>query len=384
MSDNSNEQAQEKTEQPTPKRLEQAREKGQVPRSKELNTMAVMATGAAGLMLFGGWMLSGLAQLLVTGLTFPGSSEAATSDAVELLASSVLSALWLLAPLLLMLMVSALAGPALLGGLVFSAEAARPKLERLSLLKGLKRIFSLQGLMELGKTLLKFAVLTGMAAALLWWMADDLLALGGKAPRQGMAEAAAMVQLAFLCLTGGLLLVAAVDAPFQLWNHFKQLRMTRQEVKDELKQTEGNPEMRARLRRVQQEIASGRMMEDVPQADVIITNPTHYAVALRYSDQPDRAPRVVAKGQDQVALRIRELARTHRVAICSAPPLTRAIYFNTDIGQEIPAGLYLAVARVLAWVMQLKTAHRTGAPPPEFPTDLPVPPDLEQTRRHRS
>ncbi|TVS18542.1 MAG: flagellar biosynthesis protein FlhB [Gammaproteobacteria bacterium] len=384
MSESGNEQAQEKTEQPTPKRLEDARKKGQVPRSKELNTMAVMATGAAGLMLFGGWMLSGLAQLLVTGLSFPGSSEAATSDAVELLASSVVSALWLLAPLLLMLTVSALAGPALLGGLVFSAEAARPKLERLSVLKGLKRIFSLQGLMELGKTLLKFAVLTGMAASLLWWMADDLLALGGKAPRQGMAEAAAMVQLAFLCLTGGLLLVAAVDAPFQLWNHFKQLRMTRQEVKDELKQTEGNPEMRARLRRAQQEIASGRMMEDVPKADVIIMNPTHYAVALRYSDQPDRAPRVVAKGQDQVALRIRELAQAHRVAICSAPPLTRAIYFNTDIGQEIPAGLYLAVARVLAWVMQLKTAHRTGAPPPDFPADLPVPPDLEQNRRHRS
>jgi len=135
---------------------------------------------------------------------------------------------------------------------------------------------------------------------------------------------------------------------------------------------------------VQQEIASGRMMEDVPKADVIITNPTHYAVALRYSDQPDRAPRVVAKGQDQLALRIRELAKTHRIAICSAPPLTRAIYFNTDIGQEIPAGLYLAVARVLAWVMQLKTAHRTGGTPPDFPTDLPVPADLEQTRRHRS
>ncbi len=383
MSENNNDQAQERTEQPTPKRLQQAREKGQVPRSRELNTMAVMGAGAGGFLLFGGWIMAGLRELMITGLTFPGTSQGATGDAVELLSGTVLSALWLLAPMLMLLMVAALAGPALLGGLVFSAEAARPKLERLSVLKGLKRIFSVQGLMELGKTLLKFTVLTGLAITLLWWMADDLLALGGKAPLVGMTEAARKVQIAFLVLTAGLLLVAAVDAPFQLWNHFKQLRMTRQEVKDELKESEGNPEMRARLRRAQQDIASGRMMEEVPRADVVITNPTHYAVALCYSDQPDRAPRVVAKGQDLVAARIRELAAEHRVAICSAPPLARAIYFTTGIGEEIPAGLYLAVARVLAWVMQLKTARRTGGTAPEFPEDLPVPPEMDQTRRNR-
>jgi flagellar biosynthesis protein FlhB len=382
MSEN-NQPAQEKTEQPTPKRLADARQKGQVPRSRELNTMTVMLVGAAAMLLLGGWMMQGLQALLVEYLGTAGMLGAAGRDPADALMASVWDGTRLLLPLMAVLMVAAVAGPAMLGGAVFSAEAARPKLERLSVIKGLQRIFSAQGLMELVKTLLKFAVLTGLSVALLWGLSAELLSLGEGSVERGMREVAGMVQLSFLVLAGGLTLIAAVDVPFQLWNHFKQLRMTRQEVKDELKQTEGNPEMRGRIRRMQHEVASRRMMEQVPLADVVITNPTHYAVALRYSDRPDRAPRVVAMGQDLVAARIRELAGEHRVPLCEAPPLARAIFFNCRLGDEIPAALYLAVARVLAWVMQVRTARETGVKVPSQPTGLPVPDELLQPRRIR-
>lgn len=375
--------AQEKTEQPTPKRLADAKRKGQVPRSRELNTMTVMLVGAAAMLLMGGWMMQGLQGLMVERLAAAGQLGAASADPVAVLADSIGDAVRLVLPLMGILIVAAVAGPAMLGGAVFSAEAARPKFDRLNVLKGLKRIFSAQGLMELFKTLLKFAVLSGITLALLWTLSGELLSLGEGSVERGMREVARMVQLAFLVLAGGLVLIAAVDVPFQLWNHFKQLRMTRQEVKDELKQTEGNPEMRGRIRRLQQEVASRRMMEQVPLADVVITNPTHYAVALRYSDRPDRAPRVVAMGQDLVAARIRELATEHRVPLCEAAPLARALYFNCRLGDEIPAALYLAVARVLAWVMQVKTARATGVKAPTQPAELSVPAEMTEPRRTR-
>jgi flagellar biosynthesis protein FlhB len=368
-----NDPAQERTEAPTPRRREQARRKGQVARSRELNTMAVMLTGAAGMLALGPWISDRLQQLLIRGLATPGRNELDVGDA---LLEPVQTALWTFAPLFALLLIAALAGPALLGGIVFSAEAAKPKLERLNPINGLKRIFSVQGLMELGKTLLKFVVLTGAAAALLWSLADELLQLGKLSPLDGLAEAAKLVQLAFVVLAVGLALIAAVDVPFQLWSHLRKLRMTRQEIKDELKETEGSPEVRAKVRRIQQEIASRRMMSDVPSADVVLTNPTHFAVALRYTDRPDRAPRVVAKGRALVASRIRELAAEHGVPVCSSPSLTRAIYFNTDIGAEIPTALYLAVARVLAYVFELRTARAHGQAEPDFPTDLPVPDEL--------
>lgn len=377
------EQAQERTEQPTPKRLQKAREKGQVPRSRELNTMAVMLAGAATMLMLGDSIMSGLRELLVQSMYRPDPELLLLADPAAELARSLLGAVWLLSPLFGILLVAALAGPALLGGLLFSAEAARPKLERLSVPKGLKRIFSRQGLMELVKTLLKFSVLTGAAAAMLWWFSEELISLGRIDPEQGMLITAGKVRLAFVLLCFGLLLIAAVDVPFQLANHFRQLRMTRQEIKDEHKESEGSPELRARIRRTQQEIAGRRMMDEVGRADVVVTNPTHFAVALRYTDRPDRAPRVVAKGRDLVAGRIRELAAEHGVPVCSAPMLARAIYYNTALGEEIPASLYLAVARLLAWVMQIRAPGQAVTPPPT-PADLPVPPGLDEPRRaHR-
>lgn len=374
MSDDTS--AQERTEQPTPKRLQKAREQGQVPRSRELNTMTVTVVGALGFLLFGGWMHARLAALVTEGLVPAGAASLEDGELFEILARGVTESLLLLAPLFAVLIVAAIAGPASLGGVTFSAEGAMPKLSRLSPLKGLGRIFSAQGAMELVKTLLKFTVLTSAAAALLWWLTDDLLALGRGDALAGISGAGDMVGRAFLILACCLVLIAAIDVPFQLWSHVKRLRMTRQEIKEELKESEGNPEMRARVRRMQQEVSRRRMMADVPLADVVITNPTHYAVALRYTDRPDRAPRVVAKGRGHVAARIRELADQHGVPVCSAPPLARAIYFHTDVGGDIPTALYLAVARVLVWVMQLKTARSTGAAAPDFPQDLPVPDEL--------
>ena len=373
--------AQERTEQPTPKRLKKAREQGQVPRSRELNTMVVTLVGAAAVTLFGGWMMTRLQGLLVEGLTDAGALRLDADHALQTLDTGLLDALALLSPLLVTLMLAAFAGPALLGGLTFSSEAMQLKFERLNPIEGFKKIFSTQGAMELAKTLLKFAVLSVGAVLLLWWLSGDLLALGRGAPLQRIVDTGHVVRTGLLVLSTGLVLIAAIDAPYQLWIHRKRLRMTRQEVRDELKETEGSPETRARVRRLQQQVAARRMMQDVPKADVVITNPTHFAVALRYTDRPDRAPRVVAKGSDLVAGRIRELAEQNAVPVCSAPPLARAIYFTTEIGQDVPAALYLAVARVLVWVMQLKAARQAGRALPEAPTDLPVPDELARNER---
>jgi flagellar biosynthetic protein FlhB len=372
--------AQERTEQPTPKRLLDARRKGQVPRSRDLNTVAVVLAGGAGLLMFGNWMFEQLRVLMVTTLA---PVDVRAQAPAEALGDAGWLALIAMGPLLVLLLVASLAGPALMGGLIWSGEAAQPKLSRLDPLAGMKRIFSIQALKELVTTLLKFAVLTGLAAGLLWSFGQDVLSLGYGPVEQGIAATGRIVLHALLLMTGGLLLIAAIDAPFQFWSHRKQLRMTRQEIRDEFKESEGSPELKGRVRQVQREMARQRMMAAVPDADVVITNPTHYAVALKYSDRPDQAPRVVAKGQDLVAARIRELAAEHAVPICSAPPLARAIYFNTEIDQEIPAALYLAVARVLAWVFQVTAARRSGAHAPAFPVDLPVPDELLDPDRKR-
>ncbi len=371
MSEHDN--AQERTESATPRRREQARRKGQVPRSRELNTMTVMLAGAGTMAVLGPWMFSRLESMLIAGLAVPTYQRFGIDDALAALGTPALDAFVTFAPLFVLLLVAAFAGPALLGGLVVSFEALTPKLDRLNPIQGLKRIFSIQALVELGKTLLKFAVLAGLSVVLLAALADELLRLGLMSPLDGLAAAAGHVKLAFVVLAAGLVVIAAVDVPFQIWNYLRRLKMTRQEVKDELKETEGNPEVRAKIRRLQQQAAQRRMMQEVPLADVVLTNPTHYAVALRYTDRPERAPRVIAKGRDLVAARIREIADSHRVPVCEAPLLTRAIYFNTELGAEIPVALYLAVARVLAYVFELKAARAHGRAAPQFPADLPIP-----------
>jgi flagellar biosynthetic protein FlhB len=372
-------QAQEKSLRPSPRRLDKARREVQVARSRELNTVNVMLAGGSTYLLFGAWAIGGLGDRLRLGLTQAAEivhEPASIAVVMSLMTTAIGDSLRLLAPVMIGAMVAAIAGPVLLGGFTLSAEALRPKFSRLSPLGGLKRIVSLQGLMELAKTLLKFAVLTSLAALLLWSLRDQILALGIGSPGAAIIESGRIVRAAFITVALGLVLIAAIDVPFQIYSHVKKLMMTQQEMRDEHKETEGSPETRARVRRVRQEIASRRMMADVPLADVVLTNPTEYAVAIRYTDRPDRAPRVVAKGRGLIAARIREIAGDNKVPVCEAPLLARAVYFNTDIGAEIPASLFLAVARVLVWVMNLKTARQAARPAPAFPSDLPVPPEM--------
>lgn len=377
MAEQGQDQSQERTEQPTPKRLQDAKKKGQAARSRELNTTAVLLTGATTLLMFGAPIGRGMVEIMVQGLS-PARALAFDAPLIpQVFGEMAFTILLLLLPLFAAVMAAALIGPAMLGGLVFSAESIKPKLEKLNPLAGLKRIFSANGLMEFAKTLAKFIVVTGSGLLVLRLIAPDLLAAGGNAPEIAIPGLAKTALWVLVVLSAVMLLIAAVDVPFQLWTHHKQLRMTRQEVRDEMKETDGRPEVKSRIRQLQMEMTQRRMMEAVPPADVVVSNPTHYSVALKYDPDGMAAPRVVAKGADQVALKIREIAAAHGVPRLEAPPLARALYYTTRLDEEIPAELFLAVARVLAWVYQLKSAP-AGAAPPQ-PDGLEVPEHL--TRR---
>jgi flagellar biosynthetic protein FlhB len=285
----------------------------------------------------------------------------------------------LILPFLTLLLVAALVSPLVLGGWTLSSESVAFKPERLNPVQGLRRLISLNGLAELAKALAKFVVLAGATGLFLWSEMDRLLHLGRQPLAPALADAADILGSAFLVLCGALVLIAAVDVPYQFWQHRYRLRMSRQELKEEYKETEGKPEVKSRIRNLQREIARRRMMQEVPKADVVVTNPTHYAVALRYVAETMTAPRLVAKGADLVALRIRDLAAEHGVPVIGAPPLARALYNNTRLNQEIPAGLYLAVAQVLAYVFALQRYRTHGGQAPAPPADLPVPDELARS-----
>jgi flagellar biosynthetic protein FlhB len=373
------EKAQERTEEPTPKRLREAKEKGQVARSRELNTVMVLLAGAFGGVMLGQNMISSLERLMVHGLTFERATAFDSYLLPGILMQFMLDALWLIAPLILLLLVAAFVGPLSLGGWSFSGESIKFNPEKLDPIKGLGRVFSLKGLMELLKTLAKFIVVTAAAGLLLWIDSGELLQLGSASIKPALAATGELIMWGFLFLTTVLVLIAAVDVPFQIWDHTRQLRMTRQEVKDEMKETEGNPEVKAKTRSLQREMARQRMMTEVPKADVVITNPTHFAVALRYDPERGGAPRMVAKGADLVAGEIRKIALEANVPLYEAPPLARAIYYNTRINDEIPAVLYVAVAQVLAYIFQLREFRKGGAYP-QAPADLQVPEEMTHPR----
>jgi flagellar biosynthetic protein FlhB len=345
---------QEKTEQPTPKRLQDARDKGQVARSRELGTAAVMVAGSAVLLLGGGPLAAGMGRLLQGGLTLSRPELTNPAAMAPALGQAVVQSLLIVTPVLLAVLAASIVAPLALGGWIFSAQALAPKFDRLNPVTGLGRIFGVQGLAELVKALLKLVVVGAIAAVAGWWLMHDMLALGSMAPAAGIARAAYLLALALLLMSAGLIVVAAVDAPFQWWQHHRQLKMTREEIRQEFKESDGSPEIKARIRELQRKYSKRRMMQDVPRADVVVTNPTHYAVALKYDARRMRAPRVLAKGRDLVALEIRRLAEASRVPVFEAPPLARVLHGSTEIGREIPAGLYLAVAQVLSYVYQVQ------------------------------
>lgn len=368
---------QERTERPTAKRLEKAREEGQVPRSHELNTAAVLLVGAGSLHFLGGSIAATLFDIMKSALSVSPAEAVDPALALSAASAELLRALLVCAPVLGLTLIAAFAAPLALGGWNLSIGALAPNFTRLDPIAGFGRFFSAQGAVELGKAFGKFLVVGVVAVVVLRKQSSQLLALGAQPLPVAIAQTVTLASDALLAVSGGLALIAAIDVPWQLWQYSHKLRMTREEIRQELKEAEGAPEVRMRIRRAQREFARRRMMHEVPKADVVVVNPTHFAVALRYDDARMRAPLVVAKGTDLIAARIREIATEHSVPIFEAPPLARALHHNVEIGGEIPATLYIAVAQVLTYIYQLKAARTSGAPPPEPPA---IDPGLDSTR----
>ncbi|MBF4207595.1 flagellar biosynthesis protein FlhB [Pseudomonas donghuensis] len=372
------ESGQDKTEDPTEKRKKDAREKGEIARSKELNTVTVTLAGAGALLAFGGGLAQTLMELMRTNFTL--SREVLIDErsmGIFLMASGKI-ALLATQPVLLVLLIAAIIGPVSLGGFLFSSSSLAPKFSRMNPLSGIKRMFSVNALSELLKALAKFFMILIVALAVLSADRDDLLAIANEPLEQAIIHSVQVVGWSALWMAAGLLIIAAVDVPIQLWQAHKKLLMTKQEVRDEYKDSEGKPEVKQRIRQLQREASQRRMMAAIPEADVIITNPTHYAVALKYDPEKGSAPLLLAKGADFIALKIREIANEHKIQVLESPALARSIYYSTELEEEIPAGLYLAVAQVLAYVYQIRQ-HRAGkGKPPEPLKDLPIPPDLRR------
>jgi flagellar biosynthetic protein FlhB len=372
-----NDNDQERTEQPTAKRLEKAREEGHVPRSPELTAAAVLLVTAGALHFLGGSIGATLLDVMRSALNVSPAEAVDPGLALSAASAELLRALLVCAPVFGLTLVAALVAPLALGGWNLSFTAMAPNFERLDPIAGFGRFFSARGAVELGKAFGKFAVVATVAVVVLRHQSPRLLGLGAEPLPVGIAQAANLASDALLAVSGGLALIAAIDVPWQLWQYSRDLRMTREEIREEMKESEGAPEVKGRIRRAQREIARRRMMHEVPKADVVVVNPTHFAVALRYDEKRMRAPLVIAKGTDLIAARIREIATEHAVPVFEAPPLARALYHNVEIGGEIPATLYVVVAQVLTYIYQLKAARTSGARPPEPPA---IDPGIDATR----
>lgn len=368
------EQQQDRTEQATPKRREDARKKGDVPRSRELTMTGVMLAGAGSILFMSGPAAKRIVGGFSDALQISREELANPMHMIEAFTTFGAHALVGIAPLAIVLLLAVFLSATSIGGWSFSLKAAAPKPERMNPIKGIKRVFSANSLNELVKAMAKFLLVGIFSVTWLWYSIDELLGLSREPIKAAIPHALHIAAVSLLVVSCGLIAIALADVPFQLWNYQKKIRMTRQEVRDEFKETEGRPEVKSRIRMLQQQVAARRMMEKVPEADVVITNPTHFAVALKYDEDKMGAPQVIAKGKGLIARRIREIAGEGGVPLFSAPPLARALYRSTKLGQEIPAGLYNAVAQVLAYVFQIDVAVRNGQKPPEPPV-----PDIDET-----
>ena len=351
----------EKTEEPSARRLEQARERGQVPRSRELVNFATMLGGSATLVAIGGTLAGRLATIMRESLTVAPERLHNLDSMSASLGEAATGSVAALLPLFGTVAALVLLASVILGGWNFSPAAMTPDFTRMSPLAGFGRLFGVHGVTELGKALLKCLVVGGVCAGVVSWLFKDVVALGHMAPRAAIGRGASLLGWSFVWLCASLAIVAVIDVPLQLLQFHRTLRMTRQEVRDEAKESEGRPETKQRIRQMQQAVARRRMMHKIPGADVVIVNPTHFAVALKYDPANMRAPRVLAKGVDLVAANIRRIAAEHRVPVFESPKLARALYKSTDLGKEIPAGLYVAVAQVLSYIFRVRTLNPTIA-----------------------
>ena len=370
-----NQDGQEKSQEPTSKRINDGRRKGQIPRSRELNTMAITMLGLAGMIAMGPYFFDNFRTLFSEQFVLGRKDIFDPAAMMGHLITAIQDALVMLLPFFALMITVAVLSSVALGGFNVSFEAMQPKLSKLDPIQGMKRVFSVKGLMELVKSLAKFVLVGTATVILLHTLSDDLLGLSTLDITQSIGKGMTLVAWSSVLLASTLILMALIDVPFQLWQHKHDLKMTQQEVRDELKETEGRPEVKGRIRQMQREMAQRRMMQEVPKADVVVTNPTHYAVALRYDPEKMHAPIVVALGKDLIAANIREIASANDVPLVEAPELARAIYFNTELNQAIPAALFLAVAQLLAYVFQLRAWQEMGGDIPTPPNAYPVPED---------
>lgn len=363
----------EKTEPASGRRIERAREEGNVPRSKELSSFLVTVVAISALWISSGWMYQHLAGVMHRGLGFSHAQAFEPWRMGEAVQDLFFDGLFTLMPVLLSVMISAAASHLIIGGPILSSRVFQFNLERLNPIPGMKRFVSVNGLVELVKGVIKASFILGIAVYLLWKYRFDLLMLTSMSLEAGVASFMHLIVVTSLALTISLALVAAIDVPYQLWHYFKELRMSRSDLREESKESEGDPQVKGKIRKRQQEMARRRMMEAVPKADVVVTNPTHYAVALKYDSGTMGAPRVVAKGADIMAQTIRELAQKNAVPLLEAPPLARALYFHAKLDEQIPAVLYTAVAEVMAYIYQLNHFIAEGGLPPTAPNAIDVP-----------
>ncbi len=372
-----NADGQEKSEDPTEKKKSESRKKGQIPRSKELTTLFMLVAAIIGIIIFSKDMIEVITDIMRHNFSVERTTLFQPEQLFIHFKAELAAMMKAILPLFILMFITAILSGAILGGFNFSLESLTPKPGKMNPIKGIKKMFGSQGLIELIKSILKILLLGSVAVYFIWQAKNELYGLSKETFPGAFIHAMALISWQFLIVSLGMIVVAAIDVPYQIWTNTRQLKMTKQEVKDESKNTDGNPEIKGRQKQIQREMAMQRMMGDVPQADVIITNPTHYAVALKYDVDGSAAPVMVAKGLDLVALQIRSVAKANDVPIMEIPPLSRAIYHSVEIGNEIPAGLYVAVAQVLAYIFQLKNGDLHEYEQPDM-SELPIPDDLQQ------
>ena len=366
----------EKTEPASPQRIEEARKKGQVPRSHELTTFATLMAGLVALFMLAPEIYAAIKEIMIHSLSFDRSQLVQPKLLTEHLVEALSIALVALLPILGACAFAAISTPILIGGWLFTSEALAPNFARMNPLSGVGRMFSVRTIVETIKTILKSVLIGGVAGWILWSEKEQFIHLITMAPDSGFLMMWELLRHTLLFTVSAMAIIVLIDVPYQLWDYYKGLRMTKEDVKQENKNAEGSPEVKGRIRQLQREAARKRMMAEIPKANVVVTNPTHYAVAIRY-DEAMRAPKVVAKGSFLLAERIIDLAKEHKVTVVRTPPFARALYHHAQLGEEIPAALYTAAAEVLAYIYQLDHYHKEGGMAPTLNTDLPVPPELD-------
>ena len=377
-----NDSTEERTEEPTAKRLEKARSEGRVARSQELSVAAMLIGTSIFLYFMGGYFVKSLAEEFAAGFVFDRKLVFSDNIVLENLISLGLKSFFIIIPIFVLTFIIATIAAGAIGGFVLSFEALAPKLSKINPLEGVKRIFGLRALIELVKALAKFLLIGGVLVFVISTSLDSLIELGFKGLKPALSEAGGVIATGMLWVTIPLIIVASIDVPYQVFEYKKKLKMTKQEIKDELKETEGRPEVRAQIRRKQREMAMGRMIDAVAEADVIITNPSEFAVALSYNPGTEEAPQLIAKGVDLIAGQIRDKAKENGVPVFASPLLARALYFTTEVNDHIPESLYYAVAQVIAYVFNLQSVNvnqnQIDKPNPEVPKEYHFDPSGKQ------